>query len=408
MKYNTDKISLQLDSMILLFLTVQVSVVSISIAISSISFGIWLGLWLIQIILDKKILNEKQKLPELKLINIFILLYFLFEIISRFFAIYPEGAFNNLKRLLLFSIFYVSIIKILNFRTLAWILFTVICSVSLISCYEIIKYIISFKEMISATTFSEIRINYFNYPLTGGEIKMMLLLSVFPLLFVKESFIVKKKYFIVLLIPVFVAMILTQSRNVFLALLICFIVYGLVANKKFLVAFIIFIIAAWLLLPPEYTDRFKSIGDLNHPSNKSRISMWEVGWKMFKDHPFTGIADSHILEIYKTYKIPEEGSEGVHLHNNFMMILVTTGVFGFIAYMGFFILMFIKQIKFYINEKNKNDKLLIMGSLLVMLSFHISGIFEWSFGDHEVMTVFFFLIAIPFIINNLNKDKIIN
>lgn len=408
MKYNTDKISLQLDSMILLFLTVQVSVVSISIAISSISFGIWLGLWLIQIILDKKILNEKQKLPELKLINIFILLYFLFEIISRFFAIYPEGAFNNLKRLLLFSIFYVSIIKILNFRTLAWILFTVICSVSLISCYEIIKYIISFKEMISATTFSEIRINYFNYPLTGGEIKMMLLLSVFPLLFVKESFIVKKKYFIVLLIPVFVAMILTQSRNVFLALLICFIVYGLVANKKFLVAFIIFIIAAWLLLPPEYTDRFKSIGDLNHPSNKSRISMWEVGWKMFKDHPFTGIADSHILEIYKTYKIPEEGSEGVHLHNNFMMILVTTGVFGFIAYMGFFILMFIKQIKFYINGKNKNDKLLIMGSLLVMLSFHISGIFEWSFGDHEVMTVFFFLIAIPFIINNLNKDKIIN
>ena len=119
---------------------------------------------------------------------------------------------------------------------------------------------------------------------------------------------------------------------------------------------------------------------------------------MFTDHPFTGIADSHIKEIYETYKKPESEAEGVHLHNNFIMILATTGIFGFLSFLGMFIAIFLKQIKYYRREMSLDKKMLILGSILVMISFQISGIFEWSFGDHEVMTVFFFLIAIPFVI----------
>ena len=158
-------------------------------------------------------------------------------------------------------------------------------------------------------------------------------------------------------------------------------------------------------MPSSYIERVKSIADINHPSNASRLNMWSVGLRMFSDHPFTGIADSHILEIYETYKKPEFQSEGVHLHNNFIMILATTGIFGFLSFLIMFILIFFKQIKFYRNEKTDTDKMLILGSILVMISFQISGIFEWSFGDHEVMTVFFFLISVPFVIYKLNSTE---
>lgn len=403
--------SAQLDKVIVILLTVQVATVSISIAISSIAFGIWIGLWLIQTLIYRDLNFDKKLFLEMKLINIFILLYIFFEIFSRFFAIYPEGAFHNLKRLLLFLIFFVSIIKIIDYKTLCNLLLISISAVSIVSLIELINYAVNFGSMINQMPFSEIRINYFNYPLTSAEIKMMCFLSVFPLLFIKEDFFIKRKYVLMILIPVFISMILTQSRNVFLALFICFIIFGIFKSKKFLFVFLIILISGWLILPSAYTDRIKSITDLNHPSNAARLSMWNIGLKMFADHPVTGIADSHIKEIYETYKKPEFDSEGVHLHNNFIMILATTGIFGFIFFLGMFIAIFLKQLRYYKNEMSPDKKMLILGSILLMISFQISGIFEWSFGDHEVMTVFFFLIAVPFVIrkadlqSNISSDN---
>ncbi|MBK7253236.1 MAG: hypothetical protein IPI04_04755 [Ignavibacteria bacterium] len=95
------------DKLILIFLTIQISFVSLSIALSSIAFGLWLGIWLIQIIVIKKISYDEFLFREMKILNLFVILYFIAEVISRIFAVYPEGAFSNLKRLLfIFNIFY--------------------------------------------------------------------------------------------------------------------------------------------------------------------------------------------------------------------------------------------------------------------------------------------------------------
>ncbi len=402
---NREAILSGFDKAILILLTVQISFVSISIAASSIAFGIWLGLWIIQIIIARKIDYDKKLFKEIKYINIFILVYIFFEIFSRFFAVYPEGAFTNLKRLLLFLIFYCSLIKIIDINTLRRILFVNICILSIISFIEIIQYSLEFSELINQMKFSEIRIDYYNYPLTTAEIKMMSLMSLFPLLFIKDKFIVSKKYLLLILLPVFASMLLTQSRNVLLAVVLCFLIFGIVSNRKFLLVFISLVILSSIILPESFTERSKSIIDINHPSNESRLNMWKTGIEMFKDHPLTGIADSHIREIYETYRKPESQGEGVHLHNNFIMVLATTGIFGFLSFLIFFILIFAKQVKYFINEREPSSKMLMLGSILVMISFQVSGVFEWSFGDHEVMTVFFFLISVPFVIWKLNNQE---
>lgn len=393
------KISQSLDKIIIVLLAVQIASVSFSIALSSIAFGTWVGLWLIQILIDKKPEFNKSLFKEIKTINVFILLYILFEIFSRFFAVAPGEEFIGLKRLLLFLIFYVSVIKILDKTILYRILFIILCVVSVVSIYELVLYSIKLKTFIDEVGFSEVRIDFLSYPLTSGQIKMMLILSVFPVLFVKDKFLINKTYLILLLIPIFLSMMLTQSRNVFLAAFISFIIYGILINRKFLYAFIVVLVLVWLFSPLDFQSRMMSIGNIEHPSNKSRLMMWDVGLKMFYDHPFTGVADSHISDVYKLYKKPESYGEGSHLHSNYMMILATTGIFGFISFIGLMISIFLKQINIYIKEKEPGiDKALLFGSVLVMLSFNIAGVFEWSFGDHEVMTVFFFLIAAPFVI----------
>ncbi|MFC2093234.1 O-antigen ligase family protein [Bacteroidota bacterium] len=403
---NKFKITQSIDKIIIVLLAIQISSVSFSIALSSIAFGTWIGLWLIQILIDKKLQFNKSLFKEIKTINIFILLYILFEIFSRFFAVAPGEEFIGLKRLLLFLIFYVSLIKFLDKTILYRILFITLCVVSVVSIYELVLYSIKLKTFIDEVGFSEVRIDFLAYPLTSGQIKMMLILSVFPVLFAKDKFIVKNTYLIFILIPIFLSMILTQSRNVFLGTFVSFIIYGIVINRKFLLSFIVVLVLVWLFSPLDFQSRMLSIGNIDHPSNKSRLMMWDVGLKMFNDHPFTGVADSHMSDVYKLYKEPEFNGEGSHLHSNFIMILATTGIFGFLSYVGMMLLIFIKQIKIFKKEKeSKIDRALLFGSILVMVSFNVAGVFEWSFGDHEVMTVFFFLISIPFIIYSINSPN---
>lgn len=392
---------INLNNLILIFLTVQIFSVSFSIALSSIAFGIWGGLWIISLFTGRENREEFWILKYFNPVNFFILLYILFEIISRIFAIYPDGAVMGLKRMFLFLIFYVSILKFDSLESLLRSFLIILVINAGISIYEISVFIPQFLREAPQIGVSEVRLREFSYPLTSGQIKMMLFLAAFPLLFAVDFKFFKRKYVALLLIPIFISMLITQSRNVYLALFICLLLFGIFYSWRFLVFYLVIIILAGLLLPKEFLDRTKSIVDPNHPSNEIRITMWNTGIKMFLDRPFTGVGDNKIMEIYETYREPTIAAESSHLHSNIMMILVTTGIFGFISYLGFMISLLISNLRFMRRQKDLVLKTLTWGSIMVLIGFNIAGLTEWSFGDQEVVTVFFFLISFPFILNKL-------
>lgn len=398
------KIRYKINIAILVCLTIQIFSASFSIAVSSISFGVWGGLWLFEIFfLDRKLIYDKDTFGELKWINIFIGLYIFIDILSRVFAFYPQDALIGAKRNLLFLIFFVCMMKIYDKKILFKLLVAVLVIQALISTGELIKYFLAIGDGVNSKDFGEIRIDYLAYPLTSGEIKMLIFFLFFPLIFLKEKIsFIDKRVMMGLLVPVFVSMLFTQSRNVFLGIFFCMLITGIVINRKFLIAFLAVIILGGLLLPPKYTARVKSIIDTNHNSNAPRLTMWENGWRMFVNNPVLGVGDNKLMEVYQYYRPEMTPNEHSHLHSNIFMILATNGIFGFLAWVTFFFLIFLKLLKFYRMNLSMENKLLIFGSILILISFHISGIFEWSFGDAEVFSVLFFLLSVPFNIYKFN------
>ncbi|MBX7045643.1 MAG: O-antigen ligase family protein [Ignavibacteria bacterium] len=398
------KIRYKINIAILVCLTIQIFSASFSIAVSSISFGVWGGLWLFEIFfLDRKLIYDKDTFGELKWINIFIGLYIFIDILSRVFAFYPQDALIGAKRNLLFLIFFICMMKIYDKKILFKLLVAVLVIQALISTGELIKYFLTIGGGVESKDFGEIRIDYLAYPLTSGEIKMLIFFLFFPLIFLKEKIsFIDKRVMMGLLVPVFVSMLFTQSRNVFLGIFFCMLITGIVINRKFLIAFLAVIILGGLLLPPKYTARVKSIIDTNHNSNAPRLTMWENGWRMFVNNPVLGVGDNKLMEVYQYYRPEMTPNEHSHLHSNIFMILATNGIFGFLAWVTFFFLIFLKLLKFYRMNLSMENKLLIFGSILILISFHISGIFEWSFGDAEVFSVLFFLLSVPFNIYKFN------
>lgn len=400
-----DKIYSRLNVIIISLLIIQIITVSVSIAISSIAFAVWGGLWIIQMIVYKGEPSGKAIMKEMKFVILFMLLYAVAELLSRVFAVYPEGAMIGMKRLLLFLVFFGMVFKIPDRKALHFVLFIVLCSLTVISIYELINYFVMAPELIPEKGFSETRIDYLMYPITSGEIKVMMFMTIFPLFFIKERFFVERKYLIIISAPIVISMILTQSRNVYLALIVCLFIYGLIKNRKILLISSVAAVLIFFILPSEFTSRFTSIFNPEHGSNAARLEMWKTGWQIFIANPITGIGDNKVMDIYAQFKPNMSSWEHSHLHSNIFMILATTGILGIITFVGLFLSIFIKQLQYYREITNESDHALILGSILMFISFQITGIFEWNFGDHEVITVFLFLISVPFIIFKLTPKK---
>ena len=143
--------------------------------------------------------------------------------------------------------------------------------------------------------------------------------------------------------------------------------------------------------------RLLSIFDPYHPSNYSRMCFWRAGFKMVKDHPVFGVGDIDLQNLYKQYKRPFDKEIQGHMHNNYIHLLVTLGVFGFLVVMSLFFMIGKKM--YFIYGQVKSDDLYrayILGFIGVFTSFLVAGLTEWNFGDHEIITLIWFHLGLMF------------
>jgi putative inorganic carbon (hco3(-)) transporter len=390
---------------ILVFFAVQIAAVNFSIALSSLAFGIWGVLWLVYTIFIERGF-DKETLGETKLLIGFIGLFITADFVSRIAGGFNEHSHEGLKRHLLFFIMFFIIFTVRSREDILRVVYTFIIVTAVISVYEIVVYFATLSELLTKLKWVEIRIDYFSNPLTQGQIKMGALVFMIPFLFMKEP-PVKRLYIVLVYIPIFLSMFLTQSRNVYLAFAASVIIYGMIRNRRIVVAFVLILIIFLFAAPEKYTSRITSIADPEQETNKIRITMWEQSWKIFKDYPVFGTGERFATfeELYTQYEPieDEKSGEGTHLHNNLLMIQATNGIIGLIPFIGLFLIIFLKQIRFYKAEKDNLSKMIILGAILVFISFHLAGMFDYNFRDQKIMPVVLFLITIPFAINRFKK-----
>ncbi len=403
MKSKADiKTYLSLENLINYFILLQIISTGFSIALSSISLGVWVVLWIYKLFKDKDFTSFKILFRKYIFFFIALTGFLLTELLSRMFAVFPEDALIGMKRYLLLICFFANPGVVKSKEDLLKNLVIITAGISLLSVVEIVKFAVTLSENLKSTSFSEIRIDYFGYPITAAEIKMLIFMAVFPLVLSKNKYKPNRTILIIMLVPVLVSLFLTQSRNVYLGVLFALLIYGVFVNWRFLVSYILFLCLLWIVLPEGGKSRIKSIFDLEHPSNKSRLVMWDVGMKVYADYPLLGTGDNEITQVYKMYKTPESHGEGSHFHSNPVMILVTSGTTGAFFFLFLWTAFFIYAIKDYRKYSEAFDKEIAMGIIIAMISFHISGIFEWNFGDWEVATVMFYLISLIFTLKYIN------
>ena len=154
-------------------------------------------------------------------------------------------------------------------------------------------------------------------------------------------------------------------------------------------------------------SRLLSIWDPYLPSNYVRFSLWKAGWKIFLDHPLVGVGDIDLAHLYKQYKSKYEKEIQGHMHNNFIHILVTLGLFGLLAFC--YLLYRLFKIDFMIYSEMKAIPFAssyALGTIAALSTIVIAGLTEMNFFDHEIITLLWFTFGLNAAVYKSYKNKL--
>jgi O-antigen ligase len=367
----------------LIFILLIISVVGlmVSIALSSIAMGAAIGLALILGVLTR--FNAFPRTP----LDFVFLAYCAAELLSTAFSVDASNSLINAKRLFLIAVAYLILIGIDSENRLQCTMGILFGATAFLSVLELL--------MLEGTSWHHDRLSVFQHYMTAGGIKMFILLLMLP--FAVES-AVPLKWRIPLMVGLLVtlaALIMTQTRSSWLGFIAGAAVVGFFKNRWLLVLLALIVIAFVVFAPPELQQRAASIFDSSLGSNAARIHMLETGWKMILDYPLFGTGDIDLRQLYVTYTQPIDPAEGGHLHNNFMMLLVTLGAIGFVVVAVLFLRILLIEVRAIRDSKTRwLLHAIAVGSLAAYVGFHVNGLFEWNFGDHEIAVLLWFTVGL--------------
>jgi O-antigen ligase len=211
------------------------------------------------------------------------------------------------------------------------------------------------------------------------------------------------------LIPQTFAMLLSLVRGAYLGfaasvvyLLRSYWTNGRLLVRKILPALLLLIVAFSFLAPDAVRQRFALIFDLKYHSTQVRLVQWEYALKIAADHPVFGVGWRDMLPLVRQYvpadiAVAEQARYDIfhigHFHNNYVMVLVCFGVVGLLAFLWLLTAVW-RQLGLAAKlAPTEHDRLIVFAARAAMLGFLVEGAFDWTFGDAEVVTMFWLVIG---------------
>jgi O-antigen ligase len=190
-----------------------------------------------------------------------------------------------------------------------------------------------------------------------------------------------------------VAVALTSTRSAWVG--VCAGVGLLFALKDFRLFAVLPVVAAifFAMAPGMITKRFVSMFDNKDPTRVDRVAMIHEGERMIAAHPLTGVGPNMVQRRYAEYR----GEDAVnkvnpHLHNNPLQIAAERGLPAIAVWLWFIVAVCRDlQRRFASNAQ----RFLSAAALAATTALLTAGLFEYNFGDSEVLMLFLIIVTLP-------------
>jgi O-antigen ligase len=149
-----------------------------------------------------------------------------------------------------------------------------------------------------------------------------------------------------------------------------------------------------ILRPSTVVSRFT----ISDASSVDRYYMWQAGIDMIRDKPVFGQGPGIIPYAYARFRWTDAPSASVpHLHNNAMHLAAERGL----PCVAFWLWWLIASLGAALHQARRgawNERWVAVGALGFLVAILFAGLFEFNFGDSEVLYVILLASVAPFVL----------
>ncbi len=207
----------------------------------------------------------------------------------------------------------------------------------------------------------------------------------------------KQRWVVPLGLVLAAALFLAQTRSAWLGAFLGIGIILLLKRPRWVPALIAFLAVLYLASPAGIRQRLQSAWDPRDATTRGRIEVFETALRLIEANPWTGVGQRVSTEALR-YRGTQEFDNYlyIHMHNNFLQIAAERGIPGLILWIWFMAALIGRAIYVFRHSGGSGKAgfaaLAAIGAWVALVA---AGMFEYNFGDSEVLIVFLFMMSAP-------------
>jgi O-antigen ligase len=220
------------------------------------------------------------------------------------------------------------------------------------------------------------------------------------------------KWILPLAIFFIVPLILSLTRNAWLGTMAGISVVLALLRPRAIAGLALVLAAAIIFSPSGIRQRVRTGLDPNDPNTRNRIELFETAVRLIRDNPWVGVGQTSVKAVALRYRGSFEYPDWMyqHMHNNFLQIAAERGIPGLVLWLWFMSRLAWDAWKVYraagrnaLKNGEPSEKEALMASTAALgacAALITAGMFEYNFGDSEILTLFLFMMSAPYVYLN--------
>jgi O-antigen ligase len=194
------------------------------------------------------------------------------------------------------------------------------------------------------------------------------------------------------------AILVSSTRNAWLGTLAGLAVVALLRAPRLLWLLVFGVAVLLILRPSSIIDRLT----VTDASSRDRIYMWQAGVDMIRDKPIFGQGPDMARRVYPQYRWPgAPNKEAPHLHSNAFQIAAEQGLPCLVWWLWWMAAAMGDAYR--VARRGGPPETWGVCALAVLVAVLVAGMFEYNFGDSEVLMLVLLVSAVPY---TLRRDPV--
>ncbi len=195
------------------------------------------------------------------------------------------------------------------------------------------------------------------------------------------SFEFRKWYFVVLSVLSFLAVVGSFARSMWLAFALAIPIFAFMRRRKLgaiLSSVLLIVVIGGMLFVP--TLRYRAGSILDAGQNETRLNLWKTAVKISESNPIIGIGEDNWDLMFERYRVAGYYDTTVHPHNDYLTVLVSSGIPGLLAFLSIWTVLLVTGFKSIVKMQNRTLRAVGWGGAFSLVGLLVGAMFQNYYG----------------------------